>query len=57
MTDMILVSQVENTDLKSEVERLRAVNKIALMLGTTLDFEAFVNNSSNPSLIMSVVSG
>ena len=42
MTDMLPGLPVENTDLKSEVERLRAVNKIALMLGTTLDFDAFV---------------
>ena len=43
MTDMIVGSQAENADLQSEIERLKAVNKIALMLGTTLDFEAFVD--------------
>ncbi|MEO8611853.1 MAG: ATP-binding protein [Chloroflexota bacterium] len=42
MTDMIVGSQADNTDLQSEIERLKAVNKIALMLGTTLDFEAFI---------------
>lgn len=41
MTDMIVGSQAENADLQSEIARLKAVNKIALMLGTTLDFEAF----------------
>src|SRR5678816_1588635 len=41
MTDMIVGSQAENADLQSEVARLKAVNKISLMLGTTLDFEAF----------------
>jgi signal transduction histidine kinase len=42
MTDMIVGSQAENANLQSEIERLKAVNRIALMLGTTLDFEAFV---------------
>ncbi len=50
MTDMISGLPVENTNLKSEVERLRAINKIALMLGTTLDFDAFVEQ-----LIASIV--
>jgi len=43
MTDMLPGLQTENADLKSEIERLKAVNKIALMLGTTLDFDAFVD--------------
>jgi signal transduction histidine kinase len=43
MTDISVGLQTENADLKSENARLKAINKIALMLGTTLDFEAFVD--------------
>jgi signal transduction histidine kinase len=43
MTDMIADRPPDNTDLESQIERLKAVNKIALMLGTTLDFEAFID--------------
>jgi len=43
MTDRIAGSQAENMDLHAEIERLKAVNRIALTLGTTLDFDTFVD--------------
>jgi signal transduction histidine kinase len=43
MTNTVVPTQAEIADLKAEIARLTAVNKIALMLSTTLDFETFID--------------
>jgi signal transduction histidine kinase len=43
MTDPVIQIQTELADLRTENERLKAINKVALRLGTTLDFDAFLH--------------
>jgi signal transduction histidine kinase len=43
MTDKVVHQTPKLADLQAEIERLKAINKIALRLGTTLDFESFLN--------------
>ncbi len=42
MTNQPSSFEAENANLKAQIERLTAINNIALRLGTTLDFQSFV---------------